>query len=92
MLVDVPASDEPWRAPARNVVLYNPSGEWRYAIYGDAGIVDGVLLGVSSNVSLEEAQAFLIDQVAKLTGLQYSATWQQDESCWWTAQLVVTTR
>jgi hypothetical protein len=89
---DVSASDEPWRAPVRYLVLYNSSGEWRYAIYSDAGTLDGVLVGVPPNVGPEVAQAVLLDQVAKLTGRHYSANWQQDESHWWTAQPVVTTR
>ncbi|GIE76773.1 hypothetical protein Aph02nite_27230 [Actinoplanes philippinensis] len=30
-----------WKATARTLVLYNPEGSWRFAVYNDAGIIDG---------------------------------------------------
>jgi hypothetical protein len=77
----------PWTATARALVLYNPEDEWRYAIYSEAWVLDGVLLGVSVKIPPEEAQALLVAKVEGLTDRQYAATWTQDEPHWWTAEL-----
>jgi hypothetical protein len=80
--------DKPWTAPARSLVLYCPKGQWRFAIYNEAGVVDGVLSDLSATVSPDEAQAVLLNRVQEDTGLTYLATWRQDKPDWWSADLV----
>lgn len=79
--------DKPWTAPAHSLVLYCPKGQWRYAIFSAAGIVDGVLSDLAPNTPPTDAQAFLLDRVGADTGLRYMAVWKQDQDRWWSAQL-----
>jgi hypothetical protein len=61
----------------------------RYAIYNDAGIIDGTLCELSPNVASEEAQALLVRQIEGDSGLTYVATWKLDQPRWWSAELVM---
>jgi hypothetical protein len=85
----VPPTDKPWTATARIAVLYDAGGEWRYAIYGDLGVADGVLDGPARGATPEQAQAALLDRVADVTGRRYSAVWTAHESRRWTGDLSV---
>ena len=78
---------KPWTAPARTLVLYRTEDRWRYAIYNEAGILDGYLPGLSPCVALEVAQATLLADVERHTGLDYEAKWAQDKPDWWSAEL-----
>lgn len=84
--------DKPWKARARALVLYRPEDQWRYAIYNDAGIIDGALQDLSPDIAPEEAQALLLRQVEQDTGLTYAAAWRLDQPGWWSADLVVASR
>lgn len=75
-----------FRGIARIAVLYRPSGTWRFAIYGDGGIVDGRLDEVAVD-ALDEAQHRVLTVVEQLTGEPYVATWAQSEPGWWTGDL-----
>ncbi|MGY4643341.1 hypothetical protein [Cellulomonas sp. URHB0016] len=80
-----------WKAVARTLVLHDRDGRWRYAVYSDEGVVDGVLrTGGSGEVAPAEAQARLLAEVEELTGRRYVATWTQDEPHVWSADLLVT--
>lgn len=84
----VPPSKRPaWKEAARALVLYNPKTEWRYAIYNDAGIIDGALLDAGANTSPRDAQALLLRRVEEDTGQRYVAAWTQDKPHWWSAEL-----
>jgi hypothetical protein len=85
----VPPAEKPWTAPARVLVLYNAEDEWRYAIYSDVGVVDGVLDGLPGSAAAEEAQTALLTRVADVTGRRYSATWDAQAPHRWTADLSV---
>ena len=69
-------------------MLYCPKGQWRFAIYNEAGILNGFLADVPASASPEEAQTLLLNRVQEGTGLTYVATWTQDEAQWWSATLV----
>ncbi len=77
-----------WKATARTLVLYNPKGEWRFAVYNDKGIIDGALSDVSAEITPEEAQARLLAKVEEITEQRYVARWTQDQPHWWTADLI----
>ena len=69
-------------SPEQAAVLYNPKGEWRFAIYNDEGIIDGRLLDVSAEVAPEEAQAQLLAKVEEISAQRYVARWKQDKPHW----------
>lgn len=77
-----------WKAPAKSLVLYCPQGQWRFAIYNEAGIIDGAL-DLPADVDPTEAQATLLGQVQEDTGLVYAATWHNDKPDWWSAELTI---
>jgi len=79
---------KPWRAPAKSLVLYCPKGRWRFAIYNEAGIVDGAL-DLPPDVGLAEARATLLRRVEEETGLTYTAAWRCNQPDWWSADLTV---
>lgn len=89
MLRFVPRTDKPWTAIARRVVLYNAGGKWRYALYSDAGVADGVLDGPPPSAAAKEAQAALLSRVADMTGHHYSAIWTVQEPRGWSAELSI---
>ncbi|MEU0561385.1 hypothetical protein [Dactylosporangium sp. NPDC006015] len=78
-----------WKATARVLVLYNPKGQWRYAVYNDKGVLDG-MLDASAEAAPEEAQAQLLAEVEEITEQRYVARWTQNRPHWWTADLIVT--
>lgn len=53
----------PWTALARSLVLYRPQGQWRFAVYNEAGIMDGHLPDLGGDASVDEAQAALLTMV-----------------------------
>jgi hypothetical protein len=85
----VPPAEKPWTAPARVLVLYSAEDEWRYAIYSDVGVADGVLDGLRGSAAPEQAQTALLSRVVDVTGRHYSATWDEHEPHRWTADLSV---
>ena len=85
----MPRAEKPWTAPACVLVLYNAKDEWRYAIYSDVGVVDGVLDGLPGGAAPEEAQTALLARVVDVTGRRYSATWDAHEPLLWIADLSV---
>lgn len=78
-----------WKATARTLVLYNPEGSWRFAIYNDAGIIDGGFPDALAEITPEQAQARLLTNVEEITQQRYVAEWEQDRPCWWSADLIV---
>jgi hypothetical protein len=80
---------KPWEAPARTLVLYCPKDQWRYAVYSEAGIMDGYLPGLAASATPDEAQAALVAKVEADTGLTYTVSWKRDKPRWWSADLVV---
>jgi hypothetical protein len=85
----VPPADRPWTAPARILVLYTAEHEWRYAIYSDAGVADGVLAGLPRSAAPEEAQTALLARAVDVTGRHYVAVWDAPGPHRWTADLSV---
>lgn len=83
----MPRADKSWKATVRVLVLYDSRGEWRYAVYSDVGVADGVLDGLRESAALEEAQAALLARVAEATGRQYAAAWAAHEPRVWTADV-----
>ena len=47
-------------------MLYNPRGEWRYAIYNDREVLDGFLANLHAHVSAEQAQTHLLALVEEM--------------------------
>ena len=87
----MPTSARPaWKSTARTLLLYNPKAQWRYAIYNDAGILDGALPDVEAEIPPEDAQELLLRQIEEDTGQRYVATWTQDKPHWWSAELRTT--
>ncbi|BEL05422.1 hypothetical protein Q0Z83_036130 [Actinoplanes sichuanensis] len=78
-----------WKATARALVLYNPEGQWRFAIYNDAGIIDGGIPDTSAKIAPDEAQAWLLANVEEITEQRYVAEWKQNQPHWWSADLTV---
>ena len=78
---------KPWTAAAEALVLYRTDGQWRFAIYGSAGIIDGALADLDSGSPPATAQARLLDEVSRMTGRKYRAEWSEDRPGWWTADL-----
>ena len=78
---------KPWTATAKGLVLYRTGGNWRFAIYGSAGIIDGALCDLDSDSLPATAQARLLDAVFRMTGRTYQAKWREDKPGWWTADL-----
>ncbi|BEL10774.1 hypothetical protein Q0Z83_089650 [Actinoplanes sichuanensis] len=78
-----------WKATARTLVLYNPEGQWRFAIYNDAGIIDGGIPDASAKIPPDEAQAWLLANVEEITEQRYVAAWKQNQPHWWSADLTV---
>jgi hypothetical protein len=87
--VHVPGLDRkrPWSAPARSLILYCPEKVWRFAVYNEAGIIDGRMADLPEQCSPEDAQAALVADVEDWTGLKYCVTWSSDKPGWWTADL-----
>lgn len=84
----VSESERPWKATARTLVLYNPEGRWRFAIYNDEGTIDGTLPHVPAETAAEEAQARLLARVEEITEQRHVARWKQDKPHWWSAELI----
>jgi hypothetical protein len=83
----VPRADKPWKSVARVLVLYDTRGVWRYAVYSDVGVVDGVLDDLPERAALEHAQAALLAHVTHSTGHRYTAAWQSHDPHLWTADI-----
>lgn len=83
---------KPWTAPARSLVLLRRDSRWRFAIYNEAGIVDGALDDVPVDAAPEAAQARLVDKVVELTGLKYEVQWSSGELDTWAAEVVPSAR
>ncbi|MEV0564874.1 hypothetical protein [Dactylosporangium sp. NPDC050588] len=49
-----------WKSTARALVLYNPKGEWRFAVYHARSTSDGVLVDVPDEAAPAVAQAQLM--------------------------------
>ena len=78
---------KPWTAPARTLVVYRTERGWRFAIYNEAGILDGGLPDVPTDASPELAQADLLRKVEEESERTYVASWSSDKPDWWYADL-----
>jgi hypothetical protein len=76
-----PRSKPLYRGTARTAVLYCDAGGWRFAIYGESGIVDVPVH------ALGEAHARVLAAVEQLMGKPCVATWAKSKADWWTGDL-----
>jgi hypothetical protein len=73
---------KPWTAPAHALVLYLTENGWRYAVFGEGGILDGRMSDIPGE-SVEQAQDELLRRVEELTSRRYSASWTSEKPGWW---------
>ncbi len=83
------------KARARRLVLHcqkDHRDQWRFALYNDVGILCGVLPDLPWDLDPEQAQAALLRQVERDSGLTYVARWKLDNPGWWSTDLDVEER
>lgn len=76
----------PYRGTPSCVILYCPDGEWRFAIAGSNGFLDGRIDDVAAD-DLDEAQGRALAVVQLATGKTFHATWKESEPDWWIGEL-----
>ena len=67
-------------------MLYLTGRGWRFAVYGEGGILDGGMPDVSTD-DVPAAQSELVRRVEEWAELAYEAAWTADKPDWWSAEL-----
>jgi hypothetical protein len=79
--------NKPWTAPARSVDLYRSAGRWKFGLANEAGILDGVVQGVTADDDLQVASAAFLLRLTESTGVAYAAQWTEHPNGAWHGEL-----
>lgn len=68
--------------------LYRSAGRWKFGLANDAGIVDGVVQGVTADDEPQVATAAFLNTLIESTAVAYTAQWTEQPNGTWHGELI----